>query len=93
MAIHFGFSGMDQNLLSEMRSRLGRYLNGKSSLQQFREWFDVETWGLAGEADSPARQLGGQIELCIAEFTSGHRTEEDLRAHLQSLLRETVSKR
>ena len=86
--------GMNENLLREIRSHLARYLNGKSSLRQFREWFDVETWGLAAEPDSPVRQLAGEIELRIAEFTSGHRTEDDLRATLQPLLqRETVNKR
>jgi hypothetical protein len=34
---------MDENLLPEIRTRLGRYLSGKSSLEQFRKWFDVET--------------------------------------------------
>lgn len=85
---------MDESLLSEIRAQLGRYLNGKSSLRQFREWFDVETWGLAAESDSPARQLAGEIELRIAEFTSGHRTEEDLRSSFQALLqREPATKR
>src|SRR2546430_4086622 len=55
---------------------------------------DLETWGLAAQPDSPLRQLAGEIELRVAEFTSGHRTEEDLRSLLQALLqREAVSKR
>jgi len=84
---------MEQNLLREIRSRLGRYLSGKSSLLQFRKWFDVETWGLAAEPDSPVRRLAGEIELRIAEFTNGHRTEDDLRTLLQTLLeREPVTK-
>lgn len=84
---------MNANLLQEIRTQLGLYLSGKSSLRQFREWFDVETWGLAAEPDSPARQFAGEIELRIAEFTNGHRTEDDLRALLQELLqREPVNK-
>lgn len=85
---------MNQNLLSEIREHLGRYLSGKSTLEQFREWFDVETWGIAAEPDSPLRQLAGEIELRIAEFTNGHRTEDDLRSMLQPLLqREPATKR
>lgn len=83
---------MNQDLLLEIRTRLGRYLNGKSSLRQFREWFDVETWGLAAESDSPARQIAGEIELRLAEFTNGHLSEAELRALLQPLLdREQVA--
>jgi len=84
---------MDENLLHEIRTQLGRYLSGKSSLRQFRKWFDVETWGLAAESDSPVRQLAGEIELRIAEFTNGHLTEDDLRSLLQALLqRQPVSR-
>ena len=75
-----------------LRKQLARYLNGKSSLQQFRKWFDVETWGLAADSDSPVRQLAGEIELRLAEFTSGHLSENDLRAGLQAFLdREQVA--
>lgn len=77
---------MDQDLLLAIRTQLGRYLNGKSSLRQFREWFDVETWGVAAEKDSPVRQLAGEIELRLAEFTNGHLSEGELRAALQPLL-------
>jgi len=85
---------MNQDLLLEIRTRLGRYLNGKSSLLQFREWFDVETWGLAAESDSPARQIAGEIELRLAEFTNGHLSETELRELLRPLLdRERVAER
>jgi hypothetical protein len=85
---------MNESLFREVRTQLSRYLSGKSSLEQFREWFDVETWGLAAEPDSPLRQLAGEIELRIAEYTNGHRTEDDLRNLFQALLqREPVSKR
>jgi hypothetical protein len=84
---------MNHDLLLDIRTQLGRYLSGKSSLLQFREWFDVETWGLAAEPESPARQLAGEIELRIAEFTSGHITEQDLHDLLQALLqREPVNR-
>jgi hypothetical protein len=84
---------MNHDLLLDIRTQLGRYLSGKSSLRQFRKWFDVETWGLAAESDSPARQIAGEIELRIAEFTNGHLSEDDLRTLLQALLqREPVSK-
>jgi hypothetical protein len=85
---------MNQNLLTELRARLGGYLSGKSSLEQFREWFDSETWGLAAEPDSPLRQLAGEIELRIAEFTNRHLAEDEMKAILHPLLQdEPVDKR
>ncbi len=77
---------MNQDLLNGIRTHLANYLSGKASLRQFRDWFDVETWGIAAELDSPVRQLAGEIDLRIAEFTNGHRTEDDLKAMLQPLL-------
>jgi len=80
-------------LHAEICVRFRHYLSGKSTLEQFREWFDVETWGLAAEPDSPLRRMAGTIELRLAEFTNGHLTEEDLRSLLQALVqREPVNK-
>lgn len=77
---------MSQTTVHEVQDRLSRYLNNASTLDEFRDWFDDETWGLAAEADSPLRQMAGEIELRIAEFTSGHLTEAELRSQLESLL-------
>jgi hypothetical protein len=77
---------MNQTTVLELRAQLSRYLNSITTLEDFRDWFDDETWGLAAEPDSPARQIAGEIELRIAEFTNGHLSESELRALLQPLL-------
>jgi len=77
---------MEPDLLLAIQNHLGKYLNGKSSLQQFRQWFDVETWGEAAKQDSPVRQIAGEIELRLAEYTNGHLSESELRSMLQTLL-------
>jgi len=77
---------MNQTTIHELQAHLSRYLGNAITLDEIRDWFDEETWGLAGELDSPARKMAGEIELRLAEFTSGHRTEDDLRYHLESLL-------
>jgi len=85
---------MNQTTVLELQTHLSRYLSNATTLEDFRDWFDDETWGLAAEPDSPARQIAGEIELRIAEFTNGHLTEEELRAMLQPLLqREPAVKR
>jgi len=76
---------MSELTLQDLRSHLADYLDGTHSLSEFRDWFDVETWGVAAEPDSLARQIAGEIELRIAEFTNGHLTEDELRRHLEYL--------
>jgi hypothetical protein len=50
------------------------YLCGGDSLRNFRQWFDAATWESAADSD-----LIGQIELGLAELSSGHRTESELK--------------
>lgn len=79
---------MNEPTLQELQGRLSGYLAGNSSLSEFRDWFDVETWGIAAESDSLVRDLAGEIELRLAEFTSGHLSENEVRRHLENLLPE-----
>ncbi len=77
---------MPEPTLQDVQRYLANYLSGEISLPQFRDWFDAETWDLDMESDKPLGQTVGEIELRLAEFTNGHRTEDDLRYHLESLL-------
>jgi hypothetical protein len=77
---------MNQTTVHDLQHRVSQYLSNACTLDEFRDWFDDETWGLAAESDSPARRIAGEIELRLAEFTNGHRTEDDLRYHFESLL-------
>lgn len=69
-----------------MQRYLAQYLNRENSLSQFRDWFDSETWDLDLKTETALGQIVGEIELRLAEFTNGHRSEGDLRYHLESLL-------
>ncbi len=77
---------MPEPTLQDVQRYLANYLNSEISLSQFRDWFDTETWDLDMQPDTSLGQMVGEIELRLAEFTSGHRTEDDLRYHLESLL-------
>ena len=77
---------MNQTTVQQLQAQLSQFLQNSITLDVFRDWFDDETWGLAAEADSLARQLAGEVELRIAEFTSGHLNEDELRRQLESLL-------
>lgn len=77
---------MNQTTVYDLQLHLLRYLRNETTLREFREWFDDETWGLAAEPDSPPREMAGEIELRIAEYTGGHLTEDDLRSLLMPLV-------
>ena len=73
---------MTAQLELEVYRRLVAYLAGTASLRDFRWWFDGCTWN---EAVWESR-LVGQIELALAELSSGHRTEDDFKASLSNAL-------
>lgn len=82
---------MNQTTVHDIHSHLSRYLSNATTLGEFRNWFDDETWGLAAEPDSHARRIAGEIELRIAEFTGGLINEEELRKLLTPLVPDTVT--
>jgi hypothetical protein len=85
---------MPEPTLQDVQRYLSAYLNRKISLSQFRDWFDVETWDLDLQPETALGQTVGEIELRLAEFTNGHRTEDELRDLLQPLAhREPAVKR
>lgn len=64
-------------LETQAYGQVASYLGDKISLSQLRRWFDEETWDIQGESD-----LLGQLELLFAEYTSRHRSEQDLKQQL-----------
>jgi len=83
---------MDSGLLPGIRDHLRRYLSHEISLDEFRAWFDSETWDVIDESSTATQQVAGEIELRLAEFTNGHLSESELRSLLQPLLdREQVA--
>lgn len=67
-----------------LRERLIDLVEGTTTLAQFDEWFAVHTWDDSNVAFD-ARWLAGRVELVLAEFTSGHRTWQEVREELERL--------
>lgn len=61
-----------------IREALARYASGEIFLKELQEWFIPRAWELLTEG-GPAADLAAEIELLLAEYTSGQRTEDDLR--------------
>jgi hypothetical protein len=82
-----GESDMMQHLdEAKVREKLARYLSKKLSLRKFRAWFVPAAWGVDDSAPQSLRSLVYGIKLRLAEHSSGHWTESDLRDKLASLL-------
>jgi len=74
-------SSLDQEVLENLR----RYLAGDLSVAEFHRWFMPRMWELP-QADPGSHRLSRQVALHLAEFTSDHGTESELRDALSELL-------
>lgn len=63
----------------EIRDQLARYLAGEISLQVFEEWFVSHSWDVNRTGNENAVELVYKIELRLAEFSKGHRTEQEFQ--------------
>lgn len=79
---------MTTSLEIEIRQRLTHYLAGEASLQGFQTWLASATWNIHQDEPQTTQDLAYEIELRLAEFTSGHWEEP----HLQELLKPLVTR-
>jgi hypothetical protein len=61
-----------------IRESVARYLSDQMSLLDFQTWFVPRAWEIL-ETGTPAAAVAAQLELLLAEFTSGDLTEDELR--------------
>lgn len=72
----------DPRIARHLRS----FLSGKITLRQFGEWFVPQAWEIELREAPGVAALARKVELRIAEHSSGHRTDADLRARLEELV-------
>jgi hypothetical protein len=68
---------------SQIREKLGRYLRRDLSLDRFEDWIAGQSWNMHRDSSDPAQALASAIELRLAEHSSGHLSESDLREELR----------
>ena len=73
-----------------IRERLIQYLAGENELAEFLDWYEPLSWEVAASGEAQKYPLVTDLDLTIAEFDAGHRSEDDLREMWRSLLRTTV---
>ena len=77
---------MSASLEQSIREAVMQYIAGLVPLRGFQEWFASRTWDVGVESEE-LRQLVNEIDLLLAEFSSGHWTEEELKSKLQQYRR------
>ena len=66
----------------QIREWLARYLHGEVSLDQFEDWLVQRSWNMHGDSDEASQKLVAAIELRLAEHSSGHLDDKQLRDEL-----------
>ena len=74
------------NITSELYRRIIQYLNDEISLSQFEDWFLPSLGQILSLPDGPALDLADNIQLALAEMSSGDRTEAELKSIVISLM-------
>ncbi|SRR6266852_4440143 len=70
----------------ELRRKLIQYILGNISLREFQQWFVPTTWDIHLSTEPGAIDLTYKVELRLAEYTSGHLPENQLRREFGELL-------
>src|SRR5579871_6566541 len=68
---------------SQIREKIGRYLRRDLSLDQFEDWIAQHSWNMHKDSSDSAQKLASAIELRLAEHSSGHLSESELRDELR----------
>jgi hypothetical protein len=71
---------------TQIRSQIRRLLSNEVSLRDFQKWYVPVTWDIDRSNEVAAKNLAAEIDLKLAEYTSGHLTESEVRQDFSKLL-------
>jgi hypothetical protein len=74
------------SLSLEMRTWIAEYLAGRIPVREFERRVVSKTWNTERAHDASTMDLVHEVELSLVEFSSGDRTEDELRAVLRPLV-------
>ncbi len=77
---------MQPSLDREIRDHLLDYLKSAATLDQFKDWLISATWDSGDDSESTAMQLTYEIQLALADQSTGITTESELRDVLSDLV-------
>ena len=70
----------------QIRQHLARYLQHEMSLDHFEDWLVQRSWNMHRDSAESAQAMVSAIELRLAEHSSGHLDEKQLREELLPLV-------
>lgn len=70
----------------EVRKKLSEWFEGRISLDEFEDWLAAQSWDVHKSPDPETARLVYAIELRLAEHSSGHLSQDELRRELAPLL-------
>lgn len=73
---------MPESLEYQLRIWIARFILGRLTLESFEDKFLAATWGVKRDDDPVIAQLVAEVELRLAEYTSGHLTMRQLKRAL-----------
>jgi hypothetical protein len=73
-----------------IRQTAMQYVAGKISLRTFEDWFTPIAWEIEKFQDPDAETLVYQIDVLLAEVSSGHRSENSLKSALVPVISNIV---
>ena len=74
------------NISIELFAKVYGYVSGQLRLAALEEWVAPRLPVLLAQPDTSAGQLTGAVELCLAEFKEGIRSERSVRAMLKRFI-------
>jgi hypothetical protein len=81
---------MTSSLDQEVLEYLTRYLVGDLTVADFHRWFMPRVWELP-QADPGSHRFSRRVAVRLAEFTSDHCSEPELRDALLELLPDSIT--
>jgi len=71
---------------SQIKNELAFYLAGVLSLDNFEDWFVLQTWNVSNAGSRAAEVVTFEIEEKLSEYSSGYISEKRLREELSNIV-------
>jgi hypothetical protein len=71
---------------TQIRNQIRRLLSNEVSLREFQKWYVPATWDIDRSNEASSKDIASEIDLKLAEYTSGHLAEPELRHDLSKIL-------
>ena len=72
----------------ELIDKISRYIENEIKLEELETWIVEREPILISDPDSVDASLVAAVELCLAEFSDGVKSEEEIRTYLRNALQE-----